>query len=99
MRGNSNWIYNGLAIFSMIIGALNVKDYFSYKPGGIATEMPMWMRPRVKMIIRKITSPWGAFIIGFLVTLFLLVGSPTKHHLIKNLFYSIFHVKHLFLIN
>ena len=30
------------------------------------------MRPKVKKIINKITSPKGAFLIGFIVTLFLL---------------------------
>ncbi len=72
MRLNSGYIYNGLAVLAMVIGALNIKDYFIYKPGGIATEMPIWMRPRVKKMITKITSPKGAFVIGFLVTLFLL---------------------------
>ena len=72
LRDNSYYLFSGLAILAMIIGALNIRDYFSYKPGGIATEMPMKMRPYVKLIINKITSPVGAFIIGFLVTLFLL---------------------------
>ena len=72
MRLNSTYIYEGLAILAMLIGALNIKDFFSYKPGGLATEMPIWMRPRVKKIINDITSTKGAFIIGFLVTLFLL---------------------------
>lgn len=72
LRNNSTWFYNGLGILSMIIGALNIKDFFFYRRGGIATEMPIWMRPRVKRIIEKITSPAGAFLIGFLVTLFLL---------------------------
>lgn len=72
LRENSVYIYNGLGIFAMILGALNIKDFFYYKKGGIATEMPIWMRPKVKKIIEKITSPAGAFIIGFLVTLFLL---------------------------
>ena len=72
LRSNSITIYKGLAILSMVIGALNIKDFFFYKKGGIATEMPIWMRPKVKRIIEKITSPLGAFIIGFLVTIFLL---------------------------
>ncbi len=72
LRENSGIIYNGLAILAMILGALNLKDYFTYKPGGLVTEMPMFMRPKVKRIIQKITSPSGAFIIGFLVTIFLL---------------------------
>jgi hypothetical protein len=72
LRENSFYIYNGLAILAMVLGALNIKDYFYYKKGGIATEMPIWMRPRVKKVIDRITSPLGAFVIGFIVTIFLL---------------------------
>ncbi|MCK5043761.1 hypothetical protein KAR52_02045 [Candidatus Pacearchaeota archaeon] len=72
LRENSVIIYRGLAMFAMIIGALNIKDFFIYKKGGIATEMPISMRPKVKKIIKRITSPLGAFITGFLVTIFLL---------------------------
>ena len=72
LRENSMFIYNGLAILAMVIGALNIKDYFFYKKGSFATEMPLWMRPKVKKIIDKMTSPLGAFLIGFLVTMFLL---------------------------
>ncbi len=72
LRENSSYVYNGLGILAMLLGALNIKDFFMYKKGGIATEMPIFMRPKVKRIINKITSPSGAFIIGFLVTLFLL---------------------------
>jgi cytochrome c biogenesis protein CcdA len=72
LRENSIFVYNGLAILAMIIGALNIKDFFFYKKGSFATEMPIWMRPKVKKIIDKMTSPLGAFLIGFLVTIFLL---------------------------
>ncbi len=72
LRNNSVYIYNGLAILAMIIGALNIKDFFVYKPGSFATEMPIFLRPKVKKTIKNITSPTGAFIIGFIVTLFLL---------------------------
>jgi len=72
LRQNSSYFYNGLAIIAMILGALNIKDYLMYKPGSFATEMPIWMRPKVKRIINKITSAKGAFITGFLVTIFLL---------------------------
>ena len=72
LRNNSFYLFNGLAILAMILGALNVKDYFTYTPGGIATEMPMSMRPYAKLAINNITSATGAFVIGFLVTIFLL---------------------------
>lgn len=72
LRENSFYIYGGLGILAMILGALNIKDFFIYKKGSVATEMPLFMRPKVKRVINKITSPGGAFIIGFLVTIFLL---------------------------
>ena len=71
LRQGSTYVFKGLAILAMIIGALNIKDFFYYKKGGIATEMPIAMRPKVKRLIQNITSPTGAFVIGFLVTLFL----------------------------
>lgn len=72
LRTNALYIYDGLAILAMILGALNIKDFFFYKKGSFATEMPIWMRPKAKRIIEKITSPIGAFILGFGITLFLL---------------------------
>ena len=72
MRSNAQYIYSGLAVLAMIFGALNIKDFFFYKKGSLGTEMPIWMRPKAKRLIEKITSPAGAFIIGLLVTLFLL---------------------------
>jgi len=60
-----------LASLSMIIGALQIKDFFLYEPGGIATEMPQSIRPYARLLIKKITSPLGAFIVGFLMTIFL----------------------------
>ena len=66
------YLYNILAIFAMLIGTLNIKDAIFYKPGGVLTEMPLSMRPKVKRIISKITSPKGAFFIGIFVTIFLL---------------------------
>ena len=72
LGNSSSYVYKGLAMLAMILGALNVKDFFLYKKGGFATEMPLFLRPKLKRAIEKITSPRGAFIMGFLVTLFLL---------------------------
>ena len=72
LRKNAVYIYDGLAIIAMILGGLNIKEFFSYKKGQLGTEMPLSMRPRVKKIIDRVTSPWGAFLIGFIVTIFLL---------------------------
>jgi len=61
-----------LASLSMVIGALNIKDFFSYKKGSLGTEMPLFMRPKVKKLTRSMTGPKGSFVIGFVITLFLL---------------------------
>lgn len=66
------YLTKGLAILAILLGIFNIKDFIRYKPGGFATEMPLKSRPRVKQIIKKITSPSGAFFIGIFVTLFLL---------------------------
>ena len=66
------FLFNLLGVFAIILGLLNLKDSIRYKPGGIATEMPMSMRPKVKKLINTATSVKGAFVIGVFVTLFLL---------------------------
>jgi len=66
------YLTNTLAVLAILLGIFNIKDFISYKPGRLATEMPMKLRPRVKQLIKRITSPKGAFVIGILVTLFLL---------------------------
>jgi len=66
------YVTKGLAIGAILLGLMNLKDFFYYKPGSLGTEMPLKMRPRLKILINKITSTRGAFILGLFVTLFLL---------------------------
>jgi len=66
------WLYKGLAVIAIIFGILNIRDSIKYKPGGIGTEMPLLLRPRMQALIARVTSPRGAFITGLFVTLFLL---------------------------
>lgn len=71
LRQSSIYIKDAFAVLSMLIGGLQIKDFFFYKRGSFGTEMPIWMRSKAKRIIEKITSPLGAFITGFIITLFL----------------------------
>lgn len=66
------WIYKVLAIAAIILGLLNLKDFIRYKPGCFMTEMPMGYRGTVSKMISRATSPGGSFVIGLIVTLFLL---------------------------
>lgn len=66
------YLYKGLGVGAIILGILELKDFFFYKPGGIGTEMPLFLRPKVQKVIARVTSPIGAFGLGMFVTLFLL---------------------------
>ncbi len=71
LREGAIYVKYTFAILSMLIGGLQIKDFFFYKQGSFGTEMPIWMRPKAKKIIQKITSPIGAFLTGFVITIFL----------------------------
>lgn len=66
------WLYQILGLAAVVLGLLNIKDFLWYKEGGLMTEMPMSMRPKLKKIISGVTSPRGAFVVGAFVTIFLL---------------------------
>ena len=66
------YVTKGLACLAILLGIINIKDFFCYKPGSLGSEMPLKMRPRVRQLIKKITGCKGAFIIGIFVTIFLL---------------------------
>lgn len=60
-----------VAILAIIIGLFNLKDYLWYGKWFIM-EVPLSWRPRMKMLIKSVTSIPGTIVIGFLVSLFLL---------------------------
>jgi hypothetical protein len=62
----------GLGLVSVVIGLLHVREYLA--PGGalVGTGIPTGWKPRLGEALNRITSPWGAFLVGGLVTLFLL---------------------------
>ena len=60
-----------VAILAILLGLFNLKDFFWYGKGFLL-EVPLSWRPKMKSIIRGVTSPIGAFLIGFIVSLFLL---------------------------
>ena len=66
------YLFKVLAVVAIIFGILNIRDSIKYKPGGIGTEMPLMLRPRMQALIARVTSPRGAFLTGLFVTLFLL---------------------------
>jgi len=69
--GLTHTFYTIVAILAIVIGLFNLKDYLWYGKWFIM-EVPMSWRPKLKSLIKGVTSIPGAFAIGFLVSLFLL---------------------------
>ena len=69
--GLSRTFYIVIAVLAIFLGLFNLKDYLWYGKWFIM-EVPLSWRPRMQSLIRKIVSIPGAFITGFLVSLFLL---------------------------
>ncbi|MDD3145072.1 MAG: sulfite exporter TauE/SafE family protein [Candidatus Gracilibacteria bacterium] len=60
-----------VGIIGILVGLANLKDYFWY--GKLfKMEVPDSWRPKMWSILKKVVSPGGAFVVGFIVSLFLL---------------------------
>lgn len=69
--GLTGTLLKALGVLAILLGLLNIKDWLWYGKG-ILMEVPRSWRPTLKKLIGSVTSPVGAFFIGFLVSLFLL---------------------------
>jgi cytochrome c biogenesis protein CcdA/glutaredoxin len=69
--GFANIFFKIIGWLAIVLGILNLKDFFWYGKGFLM-EVPLSWRPKLKSLIHHVTSPKGAFAIGFLVSLFLL---------------------------
>ncbi len=64
-------LFKVVAVLAVVVGILNIKDYFHYGGGGFVMEVPMRWRPKLKRILKSVTTPTGAFFTGFAVSLIL----------------------------
>ena len=69
--GVTRALYIAVTILAILIGLFNLKDYLWYGRWFVMEVPPGW-RPKLKALIGRITSVPGAFLIGFVVSLFLL---------------------------
>ncbi len=78
ISGLSYLFYKIVGFLAIIIGLANLKDYFWYGGGGFVMEIPRSWRPSLKAMLGSVTSPLGAFLMGFVVCLFELpcTGGP-----------------------
>ncbi len=71
MGGWSQVFYKIVGWLAVMLGLMNLKDYWWYGKG-VLMEVPMSWRPKLKKILGSVTNPWGAFGVGFVVSLILL---------------------------
>ena len=64
-------IYTAVAVLAIIVGLFNLKDYLWYGKW-FRMEVPMAWRPKMKLLLKGVTSVPGAFLVGILISLFLL---------------------------
>lgn len=69
--GVTTWFIRTVGVFAILIGLFNLKDFFWYGKG-FRMEVPLSWRPTMKKLINSVTNPLTAFLIGLLVSLFLL---------------------------
>ena len=75
--GVTTIFYMIVTILAFIVGILNIKDYFWYGKG-VLMEIPISWRPKLNELLNSVTSPIGAFLVGFAVSAFELpcTGGP-----------------------
>jgi cytochrome c biogenesis protein CcdA/glutaredoxin len=71
ISGLTHIFYICVSVLAILVGLFNLKDYLWYGRWFIM-EVPLSWRPRMKMLIKSVVSVSGAFLIGFVVSLFLL---------------------------
>ena len=76
-----------VGIVGLLIAGANIKDYFRYGEWFLM-EVPMAWRPKMMKIIQSAVSPMGAFVIGILVSLFLLPCSSGPYFVVLGLLKS-----------
>ncbi len=69
--GATQALYIAVGVLAILIGLFNLKDYLWYGKWFVM-EVPLSWRPALKRIIQGVTSVPGAFLTGFVVSLFLL---------------------------
>ncbi len=77
LTGVSFYFYKIIGFLAILLGLFNIKDYFWYGKVFLI-EIPEKWRPKLKKLLKGITSPTGAFLVGFAVCLFELpcTGGP-----------------------
>ncbi len=70
--GLTNLFYYIVTVAAFLLSIMEFNAYFRYKPGFFAVEMPMFLRPYTKKVIKGATSIPGVAFAALMCSLFLL---------------------------
>ncbi|MGC8924040.1 MAG: hypothetical protein ACP5KJ_02525 [Candidatus Micrarchaeia archaeon] len=68
----TNLFYAVVTIGAFVLSVMELNAYFNYKPGFLAVEMPMFLRPYARKVTENATSPLGVAVAALFCSLFLL---------------------------
>ncbi len=85
ISGVAHIFFYAVVIVTLVVGLLSIKDWFAYKPGALAVEIPLRWRPLAQSLIKSVASVPGAAAAGFFCSLFLLPCSSGPYLVILGL--------------
>ncbi len=77
--------YTIVTAMAFILALLEVRAFIDYRPGMMAVEMPMFLRPHVKSVASGATSPIAVVIAAMLCSVFLLPCSSGPYLIVLGL--------------
>ena len=72
--GFVGWIRAVVAIFALTFAAVNIKDFFFYKKGGISLEIPNKFKPKIFKDMKKVFDPQKSTYSMILATIVMALG-------------------------
>lgn len=83
--GLTNAFYYVITAAAFLLAVMEFNAYFRYKPGFLSVEMPMFLRPYVKKVMKGATSIPGVAFAALLCSLFLLPCSSGPYLMVLSM--------------
>jgi len=81
----TNLFFIVATVFAFVLSIMEVNAYFNYKPGFLSVEMPMFLRPLSKSVMKKATSIPGIITAAIFCSLFLLPCSSGPYLMVLSM--------------
>ncbi len=94
--GLTSLFYQIVTVAAFLLAMMEFNAYFRYKPGFFAVEMPMFLRPYTKKVMKKATSIPGVAFAALMCSLFLLPCSSGPYLMVLGMLANAVTLKALF---